>query len=86
MLPFKFKSRKVEEIIFRNAATRNQRFYIKVHPNMQSVLFQTDEDENESEDDTLGKVYHSAPTERASVVSAIESSNAIFNSEPIIYL
>ena len=69
MLPFKYKSRKVEEIIFRNAATRNQRFYLKVHQNMQSVLFQNDEDEDGSDGDTLGRVYQSVPTERASVVS-----------------
>ena len=58
MLPFKYKSRKVEEIIFRNAGTKNARFFLRVHPSMQSVLFQSAALEEESEDeDTLGKVF-----------------------------
>ena len=70
MLPFKYKSRKVEEITFRNAGTHNSRFYLKVHQNMQSVLFQTEEGE-ESEEDTLGKVFKSMATEQPSLVSEI---------------
>ena len=31
MLPFKYKYRKCEEIIFRNASTRKMNFYLRVH-------------------------------------------------------
>ena len=80
MLPFKYKSRKVEEIIFRNAGTQNTRFFIKVHPSMQSVLFQSaagGEEESE-EDDTLGKVFQSLPTEDAGLVS-VDSQVLLIN-------
>ena len=73
MLPFKYKSRKVEEIIFRNAGTHNSRFFLKVHQNMQSVLFHTQDGEESDEEETLGKVFRSMSTEHASLVSTFVS-------------
>lgn len=39
MLPFKFKQRKCEEIIFRNASTQNMCFYLRVHTNPSQLPF-----------------------------------------------
>lgn len=39
MLPFKFKTRKCEELIFRNAASHNMNFFLRVHTNPSSIPF-----------------------------------------------
>ena len=39
MLPFKFKTRKCEEIMFRNAAPSNMNFYLRVHTNPSLLPF-----------------------------------------------
>ena len=39
MLPFKFKQRKCEEIIFRNASAQSMNFYLRVHTNPTQLPF-----------------------------------------------
>ena len=39
MLPNKFKTRKCEEIIFRNAASHNMNFFIRIHTNPSMLPF-----------------------------------------------
>ena len=63
MLPFKFKTRKCEELIFRNAASHNMNFFVRVHTNPSSIPF-----------NDLSKsleYYDSEPTDYVTIVSCL---------------
>ena len=62
MLPFKFKSRKCEEISFRNAASHSMNFFLRVHTDI--------EDDSPINDLNLSKLYFdSEPTQHSTLVS-----------------
>ena len=61
MLPFKFKTRKCEEIMFRNAAAHNMNFFLRIHTNPTLLPF-----------NDLSKsleYFDSQPTEAPTIVS-----------------
>ena len=62
MLPYKFKSRKCEEISFRNAAPHSMSFYLRVHIDLG--------DESPLNDLGLSiNYFDSEPTEHSTLVS-----------------
>ena len=61
MLPFKFKRRKCEEIMFRNAAANAMHFFIRIHTNPSFIPY--------GDLSRSIEYFDSEPTEHLTIVS-----------------